>query len=189
MCINYKETFYFSCLFWIEKFPCEQFPCTCLVLWRQKTSCAWQTWPNLPPTVSWSLVKLLRDRSRGEKATKTLTVPTCQSRQTVSLTVNRDSNSLNLFFLKIKSAKGLWIFTFSDITNIQSFIQVSQDLISLGCYELAEMKASHFFCHMARPESFRWAGSELYLQAEEEIFSEKKHTATGLKTKGFLKII
>lgn len=69
----------------------------------------------------------------------------------------------------------------SDITNIQSFIQVSQDLISLGCYELAEMKASHFFCHMARPESFRWAGSELYLQAE-EIFNEKKHTATGLKS-------
>lgn len=77
----------------------------------------------------------------------------------------------------------------SDIANIQSFIQVSQDLISLGCYELAEMKAFHFFCHMARPESFRWAGSELYLQAEEEIFNEKKHTATGLKTKGFLKII
>lgn len=60
-----------------------------------------------PPTVNWSLVKLLRDRSRGEKATKTLTVPTCQSRQTVSLTVNRDSNSLNLFFFLIKSAKGL----------------------------------------------------------------------------------
>lgn len=64
---------HFSCLFWIEKFPCEQLPCTCLVLWRQKTSCVWQTWPNLPPTVSWSLVKLLCDRSRGEKATKTLT--------------------------------------------------------------------------------------------------------------------
>lgn len=54
--------------------------------------------------------------------------------------------------------------------------QVSQVPGSRGCHKLSEMKASHFFCHMARPASFRWSGSELYLQAE-ETFNENKHAA------------